>query len=74
MKDSVDAPIQRLEDNIEKRGERLITVTGNNTDNTRTNRTAITRKQKWEEKQLYERFMRLIHNISREKTWTWVKK
>ena len=34
----------------------------------------ITRKQKWKEKQLYERFKRLINNISHEKTWTWVRK
>ena len=46
IEDSIDASIQRLEDYIEKRKERLITVTRNNTDNTRTNRTTITRKQK----------------------------
>ena len=34
----------------------------------------ITRKQKWEEKQLFERFKRLINNISHEKTWTWLRK
>ena len=34
----------------------------------------ITRKQKWEEKQLYERFKRLINNISHDKTWTWLGK
>ena len=34
----------------------------------------ITRKQKWEGKQLYERFKRLINNISHEKTWTWLRK
>ena len=31
-------------------------------------------KQKWEEKQLYGRFKRLISIISHEKTWTWQKK
>ena len=35
---------------------------------------AITRKQKWEEKQLYERIKRLITNISHEKTWMWLRK
>ena len=35
---------------------------------------AITRKQKWEGKQLYGRFKRLINNISYEKTWTWLRK
>ena len=42
--DSVDASIKRVEDYIEKHGERLITATRNNTDNMRTNRTTITRK------------------------------
>ena len=32
-----------------------------------------TRKQKWEEKQLYGCFKRLINNISHDKTWTWLK-
>ena len=40
----------------------------------RDNRMTITRKQKWEEKQLYWRFKRLINNISHEKTWTWLRK
>ena len=34
----------------------------------------ITRKQKWEGKQLYGRFKRLINNISRDKTLTWLRK
>ena len=33
-----------------------------------------TRKQKCEEKQLYDRFKRLINNISHQKTWTWLRK
>ena len=33
-----------------------------------------TRKQKWEGKQLYGRFKRLINNISYQKTWTWLRK
>ena len=33
-----------------------------------------TRKQKWEEKQLYGRFKRLVNNISHQKTWTWLRK
>ena len=48
IEDSVDASIQRLENHKEKRGGRLITATGNNTDNTRINKTEITRKQKCE--------------------------
>ena len=50
IKDGIDASIQRLEDYIEKRGGRQIAVTRNNAHDTRTNRTAITRKQKSEEK------------------------
>ena len=45
---SVDASIQRLTDYIENPGGRLIIATRNNTDHTRTTRTTMTRKQKWE--------------------------
>ena len=34
----------------------------------------ITRKQKWEGKQLYGRLKQRLNNISRDKTWTWLKK
>ena len=71
--DNVDASI-RLEDNIEKYDGGLITATRNYTNNTKTNRMTITRKQKWEEKQLYERFKRLISNISHEKNLNVAKK
>ena len=37
-------------------------------------RISITRKQKWEAKQLYGRFKRLINYISHDKTWTWLRK
>ena len=70
VEDSVDASIQRLKDYIEKREERLITATRNNTNNTRTNRTKITRKQKWEKNNL----MDVLSNIPHEKTWTWLRK
>ena len=46
----------------------LITSIRNNTDNTIDNKMRITRKQKWEEKLFYERFNRLINNISHGKT------
>ena len=68
IKDSVDASIQRLEDNIEKQVGGLITAIRNNTDNTMDNRMTITRKQKWEEKQLNRRIKQLINDISHEKT------
>ena len=64
IEDSVDASIQRLEDYIEKHERRLITTIRNDTDNTIDDRMTTTRKQKWEEKQLYGRFKRLINNIS----------
>ena len=51
IEDSVDASIQRLEENYkiytEKRGGRLITATRSNTDDTRISRTTIIRKQIW---------------------------
>ena len=72
--DNVDASIQWLKDYTEKRGERLITVTRYNTDNTRTNGTTIIRKQKWEGKQFSGGFKWLISNISSENTGTWLRK
>ena len=73
IEDSVDASIQRLEDYIQKHDGGLITAIRNDTDNTMDSRMTITRKQKWEEKQLYGWFKRLI-NISHDKTWTWLRK
>ena len=52
IEDSVDTSIQRHEDNIEKPEARLITVTRNNSNDTRTSWLDITRKQKWQERQL----------------------
>ena len=63
IEDSVDASIQRFEDYIEKHEGGLITTIRNDTDNTIYDRMTTTRKQKWEEKQLYGRFKRLINNI-----------
>ena len=67
IEDTVDASIQQLEDNREKH-ER-----GNDTDNTIDERRTTAREQKWEGKQLYGRFKRLI-NISHRKTWAWLRK
>ena len=44
--DSIDASIQQVEYYIEKCGGRLIAATRNNTNDTRTSGTTITRKQK----------------------------
>ena len=71
IEDNIDASIQRLEDYKEKRGPRLITTTRNNTEDTRFNRTEITRKLKWEEKQLYGCFKRLTSDKKKKK---WIKK
>ena len=71
IEDSVDASIQQLEDYIGKHERGLITASRNNTDNTIDNRMTVTRKQKWEEKQLYGRFKRLIY-IPHDKTWAWL--
>ena len=56
IEDSVDASRLRLEDSVEKRGGRLITIIRNNANDTRTSGTTTTRKQKWEEKLLYGTF------------------
>ena len=74
IEDSVDAPIQRLEDYIQKHDGGLITAIRNDNDNMMDNRMTISRKQKWEGKELYGRFKRLIDNISHDKTWTWLRK
>ena len=72
-KDRVDASI-RLEDFIEKQEAGLIDAIRNNTNNTIANRMTIIKKQKWEGKQLYERFKQLINNISPEKNLDVAKK
>ena len=59
---------------VQKYQEGLITATSNETENTMNNRMKITRKPKWEGKQLYGRFKRLINNISDDKTWTGLRK
>ena len=38
------------------------------------NTMTITRKRKWEGKQLYGRFKRRINNVSHNKTLTWLRK
>ena len=70
FEDTVDAFIQRLEDYIEKHERGLITTIRNDKGNTINERMTTNRKQKWEVKQLYDRFKRLINNIWHQKTWT----
>ena len=74
IEDTVDASIQRLEDYIEKHERGLIITIRVDTNNTKNERMTTTRKQKWEGKQPYGRFKRLINNISHQKTWTWLRK
>ena len=74
IEDSVDASIQRLDDYIEKHDRGLITAIRKNTDNTMDDKMSTTRKQKWGKNQLYDRFKRLIHNVSHQKTWGWQRK
>ena len=59
-----DASKQGLEDYIEKHERGLITTIRNDTDNTIDERMTTTRKEKWEGKQFYCRFKRLINKIS----------
>ena len=63
IEDSVHTSIQGFVDFIEKCGERIITATRNNSENERSNRTEISRKQKCYEKQLYGRFKQLTSEI-----------
>ena len=70
IEDCVGASIRELEDYIKKDKEGLITATNNITDNIRINRTTISIKQEWEDKQLYGYFKRQTREISHEKTWT----
>ena len=64
IEDSVDASIQRLEGYIEKHEGVLHAATRSDTENMKTNRMIITKKQTWKAKQLYGRFKQLISNIS----------
>ena len=75
IENTVDASIQRLKDYTGKHERGLITAIRNDTDNTIDERMTTTRKLKWEGKQLYGRFKRLVNNnISHQKTWTWLRK
>ena len=73
IQESDDASMQWLQNYIKKREGRLITAIRNNKDNSSINRTKIMRKQKWDEKQLYEHIERQINEISHEKSWTWLR-
>ena len=74
IEDCMDGSIQKHEDIIKKRKERLITMTKNCTEDININRTTKTWKQKWYEKKLCRYIKRQTEEISREKNWTWLKK
>ena len=65
IEDIVDASIHRPKDYTQKRGGRLITTTRSNTENMRTNRTKITRKNGKKNSS-----MDVLSDISHKKTWT----
>ena len=74
IEDTVDASIQRLEDYIEKHERGLITTIRVDTNNRINEKMTTTRKQKWEEKQLYGRFKCLINDMTHQKTCTRLRK
>ena len=58
-----------------KSKERLITAARNSNSNIWTSKnTTKTRKQKWEEKQLYGYFKRQTAEIAHMKTWSWLRR
>ena len=66
--------MSQYEDSKTENKEGLIIVTNKIIDNIRRNRTTITRKLKWAEKQLYGYFKQQSDEISQERTWTWLRK
>ena len=75
IEDCVETTIQQLEDYTKKSKDRLLMAANNSRCGIWTNRkTTKTRKQKWEEKQLYGYFKRQIEEVAHEKTWTWLRK
>ena len=75
IQDYVDATIWGHEEYIKKsKKKRLIAATRDRNRNVRSNRKTKTRKQKWEEKQLYRYFKRQAREVAHKKIWTWLKK
>ena len=75
IEDCVEATIQGLKEFTKKSKERLHMAANNSRCNIWTNRkTTKTRKQIWEEKQLYGHFERQIEEVAHEKTQTWLRK
>ena len=53
IEDGIEDSVDAREDYLEKHQRGLIKATRNDTDNTIANRMTITKKQRWEEKQLW---------------------
>ena len=69
--DCTDASTQRLKNNIKKNKERLFKAADKSIGKIGSNKkTTKTRKQKWEEKQLYEYFKWQTNKIAYKKTLT----
>ena len=73
IEDSVDVSIQRLKDYMQKHKRGLITAIRNDNYNTMDNRMTKTRKQKWEGSNSMD-VLKLINNISHDKTRRWLRK
>ena len=55
--------------------KKLTAAASNSNGNIRTNRKPTTsRRQKWEDKQLYGYFKRQTGEIKHDKSWTWLRK
>ena len=75
IEDCVDDSTQGLEDYFKMNKERLITASNKSIGNIRTDRkTTKTKKQKWDEKQLYGYFKRQTSDIVHKRTCAWLKK
>ena len=72
--DNVDASMQRLKNYIKKSKVSSTTAANCSRRDIITDRKATkTRKQKWNEKQLYGYFKQQSDKIAHETTWTWLK-
>ena len=74
IEEFVSASTQGLDDYIKKSKERLMVAATNDNNYIKINRTIITRKHIWKEKQMYEYFKRQTSKISHAKTWKWLRK
>ena len=76
IEDCVNDAKKELEKYIMQNTERIIMATRTEKINKTENRETWnkTRKEKWEEKQLHGRFIRMTKDENNENTWTWMRK